>query len=97
VDVWQLAISQLKCNVDFDLSCRVIEAQSAGERGQWAGRGLQLQSDFLLQLLTRNNCREPPQSAFPKIPAPPNVTLTSAFSSIFLAVAAVDFWRFRFR
>lgn len=30
MDVWQLAISQLKCNVDFDLSWRVIEAQPGG-------------------------------------------------------------------
>lgn len=38
MDVWQLAISQLKCNVDFDLSCRVIEAQSAGGRDKRWGR-----------------------------------------------------------
>lgn len=69
---------------------RPVEGTSDGDGG------MPLQLDFLLQLLTRNNCREPPQSVLPRF-QPQNVSLTSVFlPSVFYASFCCRFLAFPF-
>lgn len=69
---------------------RPVEGTSDGDGG------MPLQLDFLLQLLTRNNCREPPQSVLPRF-QPQNVSLTSVFlPAVFYASFCCRFLAFPF-